>query len=790
MNKNGRLYRTLKAAKNAFFDGKYAPDKHYTPSENKSEAEEQTNVLNNDNPKTVDDLKHEYCIGCSACFNACPVDAITLEPDDKGYFCRVVDFDKCIHCGKCAKVCPVINTPQRNEPKPECYAVMADDEIRRNSSSGGTFSLLANYILDNGGYVCGAAFAEDFSVEHIIISSKDELYRLRGSKYVQSRLDKVFTQVKELLKDGKTVLFSGCPCQVAGLNNFLGKDYDNLYTLDLVCHGGPSQKAFLQYLDEYYGRENLADFKFRTKEYGYNSFNQIAYLKDGTKIGGNIKFDPYERAMHSGLALKDICADCMFAPAPRQGDISTGDFWGVSKHKAELNDNLGTSVTLLNNEKGKALFEKVKESAKLFEAVPYDFARVNNRFGQKMRIPRSGRRWFYQMAEGQSFEKSVDYALKRKFDVGVIGLWYGRNYGSMATYFALHQVLTNKFHLSVLMIETPLRPDKYEVTRTHPRHVADLFYDVSQKYPLADLNKLNNFCDAFIVGSDQLWNVGLSRPYKQMYFLGFADERVKKIAYGTSFGKEYRGSEEEKMVSSYNLRRFDHVSVRDKLSLDIARNQFGVADAIDVCDPTFLCPLDEYQKLVDRAEANESEKYILAYFLDPNEAIGRELEKLAAEKKCKVIVLLDEPPWLWEQNVERLHLTEGSNVEVKRDVTLFDWLWYYKNAQSVVTDSFHGTIFSLIYNKPFMTLMNTKRGGARFISLLTPLELTDRLFERVEQFYENNALLDELDYTVANKKLDEIRTHSMNWLENSLFSEKKFDGKTIYSSVDNRSLDK
>lgn len=744
-----------------------------------------TNVLLKENPVTIKDLKPGYCCGCSACASVCPTGAITMGVDERGYMNPQLDFDKCISCRKCAKTCPVMNTKHKNNPQPDCYAVMADDETRRNSSSGGTFSIAANIVLENGGYVCGAAFTDNFNVEHIIISDKSELHRLRGSKYVQSNMNNAFKRVKELLDSGKQVLFSGCPCQVAGLANYLGKEYDNLMTLDIVCHGTPSQGVFHRYLDEYYGRENLSEFKFRTKEYGYNCVNQVAYLRDGTKIAANIKFDPYERTMHSGLVLKDVCGDCPFAAVPRQGDISTGDFWGISKHDPALNDNLGTSVTLINNEKGKAFFEKMKKNAKLFTPVPFDVAKANNRFGRKISIP-AGRDWYFKMAEGQSFEKSVDYALKRHYDVGVIGLWYGRNYGSMATYFALHQVLTNKFHLSVLMIDNPLGGAGEYDDKVGPGVVARRFYDMSKRYKLDDLGVLNNTCDSFIVGSDQLWNVGLSRPYRQMYYLGFVNDMNKKIAYGTSFGHEYRGNEEEKLVSSHNLRRFDHVSVRDKLSYDIATNQFGVDNVTEVCDPTFLCPLEEYQKLIDLNDRKQDGKFLLAYILDPSEQIGKELEKISEEQNCKIVVVLNEPPKTWEDNKNRLCLTGKGNIEVRSEVTLFEWLWLYQNTEAVLTDSFHGTIFSLIFEKPFITLINRKRGGERFISLLTPLGLLDRLFENPTDFSANKEMLKALDYTDVNKRLNEIRSNSMNWLENALFSKKTFKSSRIYSIQDAR----
>lgn len=760
-------------------------------SKKPSDSDNEVKIVIDDSCATIEALNPSYCCGCGACFNTCPVDAIKMTKDEEGFFAPVIDHDKCINCGKCRKACPVMSAKYTNNPDPACYAVMADTKIRKQSSSGGMFSLIANYFFSQGGYVCGVVLNDEFLPEHIVTNNPDDLKRMQGSKYVQSNTGKCFTQVKALLDKGEKVLFTGTPCQAAGLKGFLNKDYDNLLIVDLVCHGAPSQKIFSKYLDVTYGKENLEDFKFRTKEFGYSSFYQTAYMKDGSTVSTSFRFDSYEKIMHSGLALKPVCGDCMFAPAPRQGDISIGDFWGVSKYNAEYNDHVGTSCVLINNKKGEKIFDIIKKDAIMVETVPFDHAKRNNRFGRKMRTPESGRKWFYSLLDYQPLDKLVDYSLNRKFDIGVIGLWYGRNYGSMATYYALHQVLKNKFHLSVLMIENPLKPnDEKAPTKTHPRKIANEFYDVSKQYKLSEMKNLNAFCDTFIVGSDQLWNIGLSRPYGQTYFLEFVNEKNKKISYGTSFGKEYNGSSADKLLSSHNLRRFDHVSVRDKLSKSIAENEFGVENVTEVCDPTFLCPLDEYQKLIDRATVSESEEYILAYILDPNENIGRELEQLSVDKNRKVIVMLDEVPWIWEKNVEKLGLKGNGNVEVKKEVDLYEWMWYYSHSSAVVTDSFHGTIFSIIFEKPFITMVNVKRGAQRFVSLLEPLNLKDRLFDGPEAIGEHKDMLDALDYTVPNKKLDEIRRESMKWLEDALFSKKEVNDSAIYPSIDKRLVEK
>ena len=356
---------------------------------------------------------------------------------------------------------------------------------------------------------------------------------------------------------------------------------------------------------------------------------------------------------------------------------------------------------------------------------------------------------------------------KDKYDVGVIGLWYGRNYGSMATYYALHHVLKS-FGLSVLMIENCLKPDgEIDITKTHPRKIAERFYNVSKKYRINDLSKLNEYCNTFVVGSDQLWNIDLSRPYGQTYFLEFAGESNKKIAYATSFGKEYHGTEKEKNISAKNLQRFDHISVRDKLSKEICENEFHCS-ATQVCDPTFLCSMEGYEELISLAKVQEDENYILAYILDPNEETGNLLKKIADEKKCKIVVILDEAPWVWEKNKENLNVAGDSRIDIKYEVDLYEWLWYYKNCKAVITDSFHGTIFSIIFQKPFISKCNQMRGGQRFVSLLEPISLIDRLFYNINDISNNIMLLDNLDYKNTNQKLEEITNNSMEWLKNAI----------------------
>lgn len=775
----GKLKRKTKAAVKAFIYTENIPKNlDQTTNEKVNRCKIGVTV-----PVTINDLDKDYCTGCGACYNACPSKAITMVTDYEGFYIPYLLEDKCVNCKLCVKICPVINKPMDNLTNPKCYAVMTDDDTRRKSSSGGMFTALSKYVLDKSGYVVGVTLNESFVAEHIIINREEDLDKLRGSKYVQAKTGTVYNDVKKLLIEDNYVLFTGTPCQVAGLKNYLGKEYDKLITADLLCHGTPSPKVFEKYLEDYYGIENIEKFEFRTKEYGYNCVNSVAYLKDGEKVVGNIAFDAYEKAMHGGISLKSSCVNCIFATFPRQGDFTIGDFWGISSHNPDYNDGLGTSCVIANNTKADNLLKEMERQFKLCAETPLDVAKMHNRFGAKISVD-TGHKRFYELLDKNHINKALDYSKNSKYDIGVIGLWYGRNYGSMATYYALNYVLKN-MGLSVLIIENALKPNtEIEYGKTHPKRIADLYYNVSQKRTIDQMHTLNTYCDAFILGSDQLWNVHLSRPYKQIYYLGFVNNDRKKIAYATSMGPEYQGTAEELVVSSYNLKRFDHISVRDAMTKATLEKRFGI-ESVETCDPAFLPPMEAYEELISHAKLSKTEDYILAYILDPNPEIGKMLETISIENNNKVIVILDELPKNRKRNIESLALSGNGNVEIANDVDLFEWMWYYKNSTAVVTDSFHGTIYSIVFKRPFLTLSNARRGARRFTSLLKPIKLDSRLLYSVEDLMAVRDSLKNLDFTESYQLLDRIKEFSYNWLKNAVFSDKVINNShKVYKSYD------
>lgn len=731
--------------------------------------------------KDISILTKSECCGCSACYNICPVGAIEMKPDSEGFLYPIIDRTKCINCGKCKKACPSLNVQYHNNKDPKCYAMMAKDEIRKVSASGGMFTILANAVLEKGGVICGAAYNDDLSVSHIMINSADDMYKLRSSKYVQSDCNIIYKKVYECLKKKQLVLFSGCPCQIAGLYAYLGGDDENLWTVDLICHGVPSPKVFRKYLKEMYidkGKE-IKKIDFRDKDVFTWSTEMNVYFQDGTRHVERCSKDPYYRAFLPCLSMRPACPECKYTTLPRQADISIGDFWGVGKYEPQLNDQKGTSLVLVNSKKGEEIFQEVQKNIPVLKEMDINTARPRNYTIDHPFRKHPHRDRFFKLIDKYSFDKAVQYGLTNHYDIGLIGLWFGENYGSMVTYFALHHIL-DKLELTVLFVNNPLGKGG-TVDEKGPRKFAMEYADISVQRGLGQLKELNEYCDTFIVGSDQLWNYALSKRYGQMYFLSFVDDDKKKIAYGTSFGKNrYTGPEGQRVLTAENLQRFDAISVREPFGVNLCKDLFGV-DAVKVLDPVFLCAQEEYDRLADESECVKKEDYILAYILDPTEEKRNALRYIAKKIGKKVKVILDFPEHAREANINRLSLQEeDENIEILEKIDIKEWIWHFKHSDFVATDSFHGTCFSIIFKKDFVAFANERRGSERVQTLLQPMGIADRLLFEYNQSIPDEFLDNPIDYEKVYASMEGEKRFSMEWLKEAIFSPKKSKGFRVY----------
>lgn len=285
-----------------------------------------------------------------------------MAADSEGFLYPQVDEAACVNCGLCEKVCPILTKMKAPTGAVSAYgAYTSDDKIRKGSSSGGVFTVLAQAVLDRGGMIAGAAFDEDFSVRHVLVETEEELNRLRGSKYVQSRMEDTYPRIREELKRGRVVLFTGVACQVAGLKAFLGRDYDNLYTVDVLCHGVPSPKVWQHYCREQeatYGQK-MTNVFFRDKRNGWRKYSLSMQFGSAGEYSRPAAVDDYLQVFLGDICLRPSCHSCRFKEFPRLSDLTIGDAWGIEKHMPDLDDDRGTSVVLTNSPKGQSLWDAV-----------------------------------------------------------------------------------------------------------------------------------------------------------------------------------------------------------------------------------------------------------------------------------------------------------------------------------------------------------------------------------------------------------------------------------------------
>lgn len=370
----------------------------------------------------IDIKNKEQCCGCHACYNICPKNAIIMQEDEKGFRYPIIDKDKCIQCGLCEKVCPIIKNAQiQNEPI--AYAAYnKDEEIRKVSSSGGIFTLLAEVILEEKGVVFGASFNEKYEVYHTYIENENELEKFRGSKYLQSSINDTYKKTQEFLENGKYVLFTGTPCQIEGLKSFLRKDYDKLYTQDIICHGVPSPKVWNKYFQfrEKEDRDKPKKISFRNKDGGWKLFN-MKFEYSNFEYRKNKIEDIYMQAFLRNTSLRDSCYNCSFKKKNRISDITLADFWGIENILPEMDDNKGTSLVIVNSEKGQELLNKIIEKM-IYKRVDLDSALKYNPSMTNSVNKEKNREKFFENLDKIEFDKLVKkYTYKPNIIRRIIG---------------------------------------------------------------------------------------------------------------------------------------------------------------------------------------------------------------------------------------------------------------------------------------------------------------------------------------------------------------------------------
>jgi len=552
-----------------------------------------------------------------------------------------------------------------------------NEDIRKKSSSGGVFYSLAKYILDQNGIVFGASWNKDWLVDLCYIDKLEDLPKLMGSKYIQANTKETFKECKEFLDSGKLVLYSGLPCQLHGLKTFLKKDYKNLILVDIACHGLLPLQVWKDYLETIKRPDaEITSINFRLKEPDWNNYAFEVKYSDGKILKEHHSKNKYMQAFLCDKYLKASCYNCKFKNNFSCADITIGDAWGANTNFDSKN---GISFIITRTAAGEDLLNNTDiKKDKLIYNDPSKNGCLKNKIDTKL-CP---------------YNKDI---FKKK--VGIITLHLIDNFGGTLQAYALNKLITNAGY----DVETITWKDD-RILPFAKTNVKLRVFNTSN-----DIKNINeNDYDILVVGSDQIWRKQfITGDFKQDYinipFLQFTNNWTKtRISYAASIGVaentwEYNKEDCDKIKQL--LQAFNAVSVRELQSIEDCKKHFGLT--VNQCvDPTMLLSKNEYIDLCKNEPINNSEVFI--YLLDENK------EKLAViNNYCK----------------------ENNLTYFKCNKSVESWLAAFRDAKYIITDSFHGCIFAIIFNKPFICLYNKWRGNARFDSLVAMFDMNNIIYD-------------------------------------------------------------
>ena len=347
------------------------------------------------------------CTGCRACEKACTRGAISMTKNAEGFLYPQIDETNCIDCGICKRICPAEKIVELKTPQKTYAAIHKDKEILKDSSSGGVFTALAEMVFEQGGVVVGCILDKDFYAKQVIVSRSEDLAACRGSKYVQSDTKDTYPQVKKLLDDGILVLYTGTPCQIAGLKNYLGHPYDHLLTADFICHGVPSPQLFIQnilWLEKRNGNQ-IVNYRFRNKvgSYQFGLYYYYYFVRSTDVVGGSAVLDPYYFSFLNAKTYRECCYQCPYAQEKRCSDFTFADYWSVEKFHPELDSDMGASILFMNTEKSLQYQKNIEQNMALFPSKLEWMKQVNENLNQPAKRPDSRNR-IYQTIQEMGYE--------------------------------------------------------------------------------------------------------------------------------------------------------------------------------------------------------------------------------------------------------------------------------------------------------------------------------------------------------------------------------------------------
>lgn len=683
-----------------------------------------------------------------------------MQADDEGFIRAEVNAEACIHCGLCNKVCPVGEGKERGAVEPlAAYVAWNGNEAElRLSSSGGIFSVLAQRTLQSGGVVCGAVYDEKGNIFHSFAEDEAGLERMRGSKYVQSAMRDCYPKVKEYLQAGRQVLFTGVPCQVAGLHAYLGKAEANLLTMEILCEGAPSPGALALHLRQQCpDLAEIDSLSFRDKSFGWTQTLVVNYR---TAAGEKKRFvapaaqDAYIRVMFAAISQGRNCYACRFREGRSGADITIGDMWAIGIAAPEIKPTYGASTVLLNTAKGAAVYAEVQAQLGCNKKVPYLTSGINNAYLYRApKIEPAARAAFYEgYKAGKPMEESAQKAIQLSNRIAILNHAGHCSYGSNLTAYALQEYLRRQGHDTRIVSLRPFRSPYPETIKPYLSFISSVLRWTKHCYGPSDCATLNRDFETFIVGSDQVFRYPrpwIRRCAEPTFYLEFAAQGKRRVAYAASFGlSTYQGP--PRLVRRFYkaLRDFDAVSVRERQGLDILRERFDFTEAHAVLEPVFLLEQKDWQRFSQASAVVKKAPYWVKFFFFNASLAEAPVKTCAAAYQCDTRDLIKEKP------------------------DVMTWLRITEEADFIVTDSFHMMCFAIIFRRRFAIISSEAHGKARLLDLLTTLGLQHRLIDTDTEGKTPELLekrLTELAETPLNTaeltaKLAPLRAESAAWL--------------------------
>lgn len=568
---------------------------------------------------------------------------------------------------------------------------------------------------------------------------------MKNSKYLQSNMGNCYSETKRLLNDNKLVLFTGTPCQIAGLKSFLKRDYENLYCIDIICHGVPSPKVFQKYIKETIedNNEKWINTNFRSKENGWSYDLLTTHTTTNKIIKNKANSDLFRRGFLRNLYLRETCTNCKFQTIPRQGDITIGDFWKIWEYDSSLDDKKGTSVILLNNKKGEILLDKLKPNAKQIKEVPLEYAIKGNPCLISSSKEHKDRKLFFEQFNKRSLKENIEICLDDKIDYLIVNLWDSLfNYGAILTAYAM-QELVKSLGFSAKLLDTGRYKNDKRYINSYMENFAKKYLDITKEYnSLKKCRKASTNFKGIILGSDQVLRHEYTKDYIDKFLLSFANRDNRKVAISASFGiskEKYIKDTKKKDIKNVKkaLSQFDFLSSRELSGNDIFSDIFNLNSEL-IIDPVFLIDREKYDSIADTSDFNANDK-IVSYILEKNE-IYKDLYAYF-EKELNA-------------SVEILDRRNGT-------CTVEDWVKAIRDCKLFITDSFHGVCFALIFNKPFICIDNITRGSSRLDSIAELFGIKEFIYKDINELYKNPINID-YDYTQINIKIAEQKERCLD----------------------------